>query len=99
MKRERDTAVRTIPRFAAGAAKERGREPSTIEEEDGLFAFLKPASDCSTQWFGEDRSDFFLPPRKPQIDDPHHRHLAIIHPLGQIEQAIFLLDRGVVTLQ
>ena len=37
MKGERDAAVRTIARFAAIAAQERGGETAAIEEQNGLF--------------------------------------------------------------
>ena len=99
MEGERDAAIRTVPRFAARAAQERSRESATVEKQNGLLVFLEPARDRRAQLFGENRGDFFLPPREPQIDDPHQRHLAIVHALRQIQQAIFPLNGVVITLE
>ena len=99
MEGECDTAIRTVPRFATGAAKKRGREPAAIEEQDGLLVFLEPARDRGAQLFGEDGGDLFFPPREPQIDNPHHRHLAIVHALREIQQTIFPLNGVVIALE
>ena len=99
MEGERDAAIRTVPRFAASAAQERSRESATVEKQNGLLVLLKPARDRRAQLFGENRGDFFLSPREPQIDDPHQRHLAIVHALRQIQQPIFPLNGVVITLE
>ena len=61
--------------------------------------FSSRLGDRGAQLFGENGGDFFLPPLQPQIDDPHQRHLAVVHPLGQIQQAIFPLNGVVIALE
>ena len=99
MEGKRDAAIRAVARFTAVAAKERGGKTAAVQEEDRLLVFFEARRDRGAQFLRKNRGDLLLSPLQPKIDDAHQRHLAVVHPLGEIEQPVFLLDRIVITLE
>src|SRR5207249_7669720 len=95
MKRERDAAIRTVPRFTAFTAKERRRKSTPIQKQNRLFAFLQTIGNCLRQFFRKYCSFLFFPSFLAKIDDAHERHLLLIYTLCQDHESI-LAGRGVV---
>src|SRR5437667_1145102 len=95
MKRERDAAIRTVPRFTAFTAKERRRKSTPIQKQNRLFAFLQTIGNCLRQFFRKYCSFLFFPSFLAKIDDARERHLLFIHALGERQQPV-LADAGIV---
>src|ERR1700682_6134389 len=62
MERERDAAVRAIPRHAAITAKQRGRKSAPIQKQDRLLAFFQPRRNRLRQFLRKNRSDLTFSP-------------------------------------
>ena len=99
MKRERDTAIRTIARFAAIAAQQRSGKTAPIQKQNCLLAFFQTIGDGLRQFLGKNGGFLFLPSLLAQIDDAHERHLLLIHALRERNEPVFSGRRVVITLQ
>ena len=53
MERERDTAIRTVARFAAIAAQQRRRKPASVQKQNRLLPFLETIGDGLRQSLGQ----------------------------------------------
>ena len=51
VKRERDTAIWTVARFAAIAAQQRSRKTAAIQEQDCLLSLFQAIGDGLRQFF------------------------------------------------
>ena len=76
---ERDVAVRTAPRLAAGTAVDRGRDTAPVEQEDRLAASLGQLAEL-----GEERCGQRIAGLAAQVDDADRRQLGA-DPLAELE--------------
>jgi hypothetical protein len=99
MERERDTAIRTITRFTAIAAEQRGGKSAPVQKQNRLLSFLEAISNCLRQSLRQNAGFLLLPSFLPQIDDTHERHLLLIDALRQRYEAVLSGRRVVITLK
>ena len=71
MKRERDTAIWTVARFATIAAQQRRGKATSIQKQNCLLSFLEAIGNGLRQFLGQDGSSLFLASFLPQIDNTH----------------------------
>src|SRR4249919_1940946 len=98
MKRERDTAVRTIARFTAIAAQQRSGKPPPVQKQNRLLSFLETIGNGLRQSLGQNGG--FLSPASflAQIDNTNERHLLLIDALCERNEPVFSGRRVVITL-
>ena len=99
MKRERDTAIRTIARFTAIAAQQRSGKPAPVQKQNRLLSFLEAIGNGLRQFLGQNGGFLFLPSFLAQIDNTHERHLLLIDALRERNEPVFSDRRVVITLQ
>src|SRR6476620_970875 len=98
VKRERDTAIRTIARFTAIAAQQRGGKPPPVQKQNRLLSFLEAISNGLRQFLGQNCGFLFLPSFLAQIDNTNERHLLLIDALRERNEAVLSSRRIVITL-
>ena len=99
MKRERDTAIRTVARFTAIAAQQRRGKPAPVQKQNRLLSFLEAIGNGLRQFFGENGGSFFFPSFLAEIDDTEERHLLLIHALRERNEPVFPGRRVVIALR
>src|SRR4029077_2961217 len=99
MKGERDTAIRTVARFAAIAAQQRRRKPTSVQKQNRLLPFLETIGDGLRQSLGQNSGFLFLSSFLAQIDNTDERHLLLIDALRQRNEPVLSDRRVVITLQ
>ena len=98
MKRERDTAIRSIARFTAIAAQQRCGKPAPVQKQDRLLSFLEAIGNGLRQFFGQNRGFLSLSSFLAQIDNTHERHLLLIDTLRERNEPVLSGRRVVITL-
>ena len=71
MKRERNTAIGTVARFAAIAAQQRRGKAAPVQKQNRLFSFLQSIGNGLRQLFRQNGGFLFLASFLAQIDDTH----------------------------
>src|SRR6478752_2933843 len=99
VKRERDTAIRTIARFTAIAAQQRGGKPAPVQKQNRLLSFLEAIGNGLRQFFGQNRGFLSFSSFLAQIDNTHERHLLLIDTLRERNEPVLSGRRVVITLQ
>src|SRR6476620_9500808 len=99
VKRERDTAIRTIARFTAIAAQQRGGKPAPVQKQDRLLSFLEAIGNGLRQFFGQNGGFLSLSSFLAQIDNTYERHLLLIDALSERNEPVLFDRHVVVTLQ
>jgi hypothetical protein len=99
MKGERDAAIRTIARFTAIAAQQRGGKPAPVQKQNRLLSFLEAIGNGLRQFFGQNGGLLFLPSFLSQIDNTYERHLLLIDALSERNEPVFFDRRVVITLE
>src|SRR5262245_17512718 len=98
VKRERDTAIGTVARFAAIAAQKGSRKTAPVQKQNRLLAFLQTIGNGLRQLFRQNCGFLFLSSFLAQVDDAHERHLFLVYALGERDELIFANGGVVVTL-
>src|SRR5262249_48353513 len=99
VKRERDTAIRAVARFAAIAAQQRRGKSAPVQKQNRLLAFLEAIGNGLRQFLGENGGFLFFPSFLAQIDNSHERHLLLVHALRERDESVLSDRRVVITLQ
>src|SRR5258708_6267562 len=99
VKRERDTAIRAVARFAAIAAKQRRGKTAPVQKQNCLLAFLQTISNCLRQFFRQNSGFLFPPSFLAQIVDAHARYLFLVDALRESDELILANSSVVITLE
>ncbi len=99
MKRERDTAIRTIARFTAIAAQQRGGKSTPVQKQNRLLSFLEAIGNGLRQSLGQNGGFLFPAPFLAQVDDTDERHLLLVDALSERNEPVFFDRRVVITLE
>ena len=95
---QRHAAIRALGNEAAVGALQRRRPTAPVEEEHHLLFFLEPLQDRLAQLRRENTDALLLARHTAHIDHAHERHVYVVHPLGEREQAVLAPLHVVVTL-
>ena len=99
MKRERDTAIRTIARFTAIATQQRRGKPAPVQKQNRLLSFLEAIGNGLRQFFGQNGGFLSLSSFLAQIDNTHEWHLLLIDTLRERNEPVLSDCRVVITLE
>src|SRR4029077_14239144 len=99
MRRERDTAIRTVARFTAIAAQERSGKPAPVQKQDRLLSFFEAIGNGLRQFLGQNGGFLSLPSFLAQIDNTHERHLLFIDALGEGSEPVLSDRRVAITFE